>query len=119
MRQFNPQWRNRPRKRNNPEVQLVRHIIYELRNRGYVAGKVKTTGAPINGRFIKDLLLMKGLPDIFAFNLNTKVMLGIEAKAGSNKQTDDQLIFGAHFHNPPSRIYLVIRSIEDLIEAIK
>ena len=84
-----------------------------------MAGKVKVKGSPkVGGGWIFDPYLMRGLPDIFAFNYKSKVMLGIECKVNSNKQTDDQETFECYFNHPPERIYLIIRSLEELQKAI-
>lgn len=120
MRRFNPEWLNRPRKRGSPENHLVLQILHYLKARGLVAGKVKVKGSfSKRGAFILDPYLMTGLPDIFAFDTNNKVMYGIEAKVGSNSQSANQKSFQELFHNPPSRVYLVVYSLEDIQQAIK
>ncbi len=107
-------WLNRPHKRGNPEACLVRAILIYLKSRDWIAGKVKVRGFKTERGWINDPLMLTGLPDIFAFNDETKVMLGIEAKINNNFQTENQKVFQQLFHFPPSRIYAVIHSLEEL-----
>lgn len=80
-------------------------------------GKVKVKGT-LNrqGRFILDRELMKGLPDAFAFD--GPVMYAIETKIKGNYQTPEQKDFERLFHSPPSRIYILAYSWEDVEGAI-
>lgn len=115
MRKFNPEWLNRPRKRGNPENQLVLQILHYLKAVGLIAGKVKVKGSfSKRGAFIFDPYLMTGLPDIFAFDEKNKVMYGVECKVGNNTQSANQKTFQELFHNPPERVYLVAYSLEDV-----
>jgi hypothetical protein len=117
MSRINSSWYNKVRKRKSPERTLVLQILHYLRARGWTAGKVKTTGA-FNGKgYIFDPYLLTGLPDIFAFKQEgawCPVMLGIECKVEKNTQTSNQVAFQKLFHFPPSRIYLVARSLGDI-----
>lgn len=98
-----------------PEGVLVKQIIWELRSRGLKAGKVKVMGVRnANGSYRNDKYLFLGLPDIVAFDEKNKIMYAIEAKSGYNKQSDEQKEFQRLFHCPPSRIYAVIYSIDEL-----
>jgi len=111
---------NRHGRNNRAEKSLVIQLILELRSRGIIAGKVKTMGFRTkSGAFLKDFYLMTGLPDIFAFDEKKKIMYGIEAKVGKNKQTDNQIEFQRLFHCPPNRIYAIIYSKEALDVLLK
>ena len=111
---------NRPQKRAQPEAHLVLQILKYLALRGIVAGKAKVKGGILSrGKgFFLDPYLLKGLPDIFAFNQNTKVMYGIECKVKGNKQTLSQKFFERFFHYPPTRIYIIAYSLEDVEKAL-
>lgn len=117
-------FRQRPRKRQAPEGHLVLQCLHYLKARGYTAGKIKVQGSPLPGGrgFLFDPYRMTGLPDIFAFKQGGTwydIMYGIECKNGKNTQTDNQLAFQKLFHFPPSRVYLVIRSLDELVSVVK
>jgi len=119
MRHFNPQWLNRPRKKNNPETHLRRQALIYLRLKGHFAGKINVIGTPTGrGGFIASPDLMRGLPDIFSFSPD-KIMYAWELKIGKNPQSEYQKTFQRYFHNPPARQYFVIYSLEELQEIIK
>ena len=105
-----------PRK-HQPERRVVLTILKELAYNDWACGKVKVQGSPKQGGgFLYDPYMMRGLPDIFAFK--GSVMLGIECKAGANKQTPYQCAFQKYFHHPPYRLYILARSWEDVAKAI-
>jgi len=116
---MNPAWLQRPRKRGNPENHLRYQCLIYLKAKGFYCGKVKTTGARVEGRWMKDPLLLRGLPDIFAIDPQTKIFYAIECKIGKNPQSTFQKEFQRNFHFPTSRIYLIIRTLEELQEIIK
>ena len=118
MRHFNPEWQNRPHKRGNPEAHLLLSVLKYLDLSGWYCGKVKVKGSfSKQGNFIMDRYLMRGLPDALAFK--NGIMLAVETKSGKNTLTPDQIKFKEYFHNPPDRIYLEIRNIEEIQEIIK
>jgi hypothetical protein len=122
MRRFNPEWLNRPRKRDNPENHLVLQIIHYLRTCGLTCGKIKTQGSPkVGGGFLFDPYRITGLPDILASDRRNgkNILYALECKIGKNKQSPNQQNFQEIFHYPPSRQYLVIYSLEEIQEIIK
>ena len=50
--------------------------------------------------------------------VKNKIMYGIEAKIKGNSQSDNQISFQQLFHNPPSRIYLLAYTLEDIQKAV-
>lgn len=97
---------------------MLLQIIKLLRLKGLIVGKVKVKGTSNRqGRFILDPYLMKGLPDAFAFA--GPVMYAIETKVPGNHQTPDQKEFERLFHSPPTRIYVLAYSWEDVEKALK
>lgn len=115
---YNPEFLQRPRKRGNPEAHLLLQCLKYLDVSGWHCGKVKVKGSfSKQGHFIIDRYLMRGLPDAFAFK--NGIMLAIETKIHSNKITPEQEIFKTHFHSPPTRVYLTVYSLDDLISAVK
>lgn len=109
---------NRPKKHDNPETHLRRQVIIYLRSKSHIAGKVNVIGTPLKGGgFIASPDLMRGLPDIISFGPD-KTMYAWECKIGNNPQSDYQKAFQENFHYPPSRIYMVVRSIEDVQAAL-
>ena len=48
-------------------------------------------GVMRNGKFCYDKYLFRGVPDILAFRYDRIIF--VEAKAGKNIQSDDQLVF--------------------------
>jgi len=120
MRQFNPQWRNKPRKKANPETHLVKDIIIYLNVRGWEAKKIKTHGVyDSNSKgYRADPNAWVGVPDILAFKDN--LILFIEAKILPNKIKPDSS--QAHFRelcHKANISHLEINSIEQLEKAIK
>lgn len=100
-------------RRKQPEAHLLLQIIKLLRLKGLIVGKVKVKGTSNRqGNFILDPYLMKGLPDAFAFDKT--VMYAIETKIKGNPQTTEQKAFERLFHNPPTRIYILAYSWEDV-----
>lgn len=120
MPHFNPQWLNRPHKRDNPERRLQVQCCIYLYSLGWISGIVKNIGSPNKfGGHILDRYQMRGTPDIIAFSPDKKVMLAIEAKIKNNPQSDFQKMWQENFHLPPSRIYAIIRSRQELEDVIK
>lgn len=118
-RQFNQEWLNRPRKKNNPETHLRRQVITYLRLKGHIAGKINVIGTPTGkGGFIASPDLMRGLPDVISFAPD-KTMYAWELKIGKNILSDYQRAFQENFHLPPTRQYCVIHSLEELQGIIK
>lgn len=104
-------------RRKQPEAHLLLQIIKLLRLKGLIVGKVKVKGTSNRqGNFILDPYLMKGLPDAFAFS--GPAMYAIETKIKGNAQTPDQKEFEKVFHAPPSRIYILAYSWEDVERVI-
>lgn len=114
---FNPsRYGNR---KQTPETHLRRQALTFLRLKGHIAGKVNVIGTPLKGGgFIASPDLMRGLPDIFSFAPD-RTMYAIECKVGRNVLSSYQREFQHNFHNPPSRIYLIIYLLEDLERIIK
>ena len=104
-------------RRKQPEAHLLLLIIKLLRLHGLKVGKVKVKGTQSpRGNFILDPYLMRGLPDAIAFDKD--VMYAIETKVKGNSQTPDQKEFEKLFHYPPSRIYILAYSWEDVESVI-
>jgi len=105
-------------KRDNPEGRIVLQILKYLHLKGHYCGKVKTKGSFIKqGRFILDRYQMTGLPDIFSFSPDS-IFYAIECKAGKNNMSDNQVKFSEVFHLPPTRIFILAYSLEDVMKII-
>ena len=115
---FNPDFLNRPRKKQSPENHLVLQCIHYLRARGYEAYKIKTQGTPYKGRFLFDPYRLTGLGDLLAWKTPEQLIM-CECKINRNKQTTNQIFVQSFWHYPPTRIYAVINSLEELQKIIK
>ncbi len=111
---YNPEFLNRPRKRQSPEANLVRQIIIYLKARGFVAGKIKTMGVRRGHAFCFDPYLWRGCPDILAF---IPQLIFIEAKSLSGRQSDEQRAF-QNYCNIANIPYYLIHSLEELQKVI-
>jgi hypothetical protein len=104
-------------KRDNPEGRVVLSILKNLAWRGWYCGKIKVKGAiRPGGGFAFDPYTLRGAPDILS--MKGDVILAIEAKAGKNTLTEQQVTFRDNFHAPPHRIYIEARSWEDVEKII-
>ena len=92
------------------EKKLVVDIIKHLRDFGVYCGKIKTTGAFVRGRYIKDPCLFIGVPDILAFSMLTG-MWWVEVKIGQNDLSDEQVLFQQLCHKAGIK-HIVARSVE-------
>jgi len=106
---------NRIKKKDNPEGRLQLEILHYLRGLGFPCGKVKTKGSFNKGSFIKDRYQWTGLPDLLVF---TPKLLFLEIKVGKNSQTPNQKDF-QQFCEKANVKYFVVKSLEDVISAIK
>lgn len=73
------------------EAVIVRHILEYLSFIGAKAGKTKTMGVKRGNAYCFDKFTYRGFPDITGFHKGQ--IFFIEAKAGRNKQSNDQLLF--------------------------
>lgn len=109
---------NRPKKKDNPEGRLTLQCIKILRLKGYEAYKIKTQGSPkVGGGFLFDRYRLTGLGDILAWKTREQLFM-FECKVNSNEQTSNQIFVENFWHYPPTRIYKVIRSLEELQKII-
>jgi len=110
---FNPEFLNRPRKKNNPETHLVRQCIIYLRAKGFQTGKIKTHGVydKVAKAYRADPLAWVGVPDILLFMPG---LAFIECKVTSGQSpTQKQFQANCIAANIP---YYIIHSIEKLEE---
>ena len=100
------------------ERQLRLQICKMMLYKGWVGGKVNTTGTYLARRksYIFDRYLFKGLPDLLFFRgRNYLVQLAIECKSQGNTQTEHQRQFQEVFHNPKlKRFYILAYSWKDV-----
>ena len=106
MRRFNPQWLNKPRKKDNLERRLQLSIIKYLKARGYAVGKIKSFG--LKNRL--DIYMWRGLPDLLIF---TPKLYFLEIKANKNTLSPAQKDF-QYLCNKANIPYIVVRSIKDV-----
>ena len=114
MRRFNPQWLNRPRKRDNPEGRLVRQILIYLHARGYAAGKLKTMGVKRGNAYCFDPYQWRGVPDLLVF---TPALVFIECKSPTGTQSSEQKIF-QEYCNTANLTYILARNLSDVEKAL-
>lgn len=119
MRNFNPEWLNRNRKRDNPESAIQLQIIHYLKRIGAVVGKTKTMGVKRGKAYCFDIYTMRGKSDLEAFYKG--VMYCIEVKAPGKKiiENSDQDSYRSFFHSPPSRIFIEADCLDDVLSVIK
>jgi hypothetical protein len=98
--------------RKQPERSIQLQIIKYLKLKGFVVGKIKTTGARRGKFFILDPYQFKGVPDLLIF---TPALAFIEVKAGKNKQSPDQITFQKLCESSGTR-YLLAYSLDDIIK---
>ena len=92
-------------------LRICKMMLYS----GWWGGKKNTQGTYLKRykRYIKDPYLLKGVPDLSFFKGEWEV--AIEVKAGKNVQSDDQIEFQTHFHNPKMiRFYILAYDWEDV-----
>ena len=106
---------NHTKKRDNKEGRLQLQILHYLKGIGLAAGKIKTKGSFNKGSFIKDRYQWTGLPDLLVF---TPELLFLEIKVGKNTQTPNQKDF-QEFCKKANVRYFVVKSLDDVISAIK
>lgn len=115
MVKFNPNWQ-RPRKRGNPEGAIQLQILHYCKAKGYIIGKTKTTGIRRGNAFCFDPYCFRGFPDLTCF-ANNKLYF-IEVKSPQGVQSSEQKIF-QDICNKSGISYILARSLEDVISAIK
>jgi hypothetical protein len=74
----------------------------------------------ITGALLKAKGLKKGKPDFMVLHTNLggiTYVLWLEAKAGTNKQTEEQIEFEARASLSKNEIYKVVRDIEEVQKA--
>lgn len=99
--------------RDQPERRIQLTILKYLRMKGYQVGKIKTTGARRGKYFILDPYQFRGVPDLMVF---TPALHFIEVKAGSNKQSPEQIAF-QDLCNKAAIPYHLVYSLDDVISA--
>lgn len=97
--------------RRQPEREIQLQIIKYLRLKGYTVGKIKTTGARRGKAFILDPYQFKGIADLLVF---TPAIHFIEVKAGTNKQSPDQITF-QKLCEASGTPYTVAYSLDDIL----
>lgn len=106
-----PTKRSMPQKQ--PERALELAILRHLDLRGVIVGKTKIKGVALpNGGWGYDKWNFRGFADLHAFK--DGVMYAIEVKVGNNKLEDPQIRYRDLFHNPPSRVFIEARKLEDV-----
>ena len=116
MPHFNPQWLQRPRKKDNPEGRIALQILKYLRAIGAVAGKTKTMGVRRGNFYSRDPYLFLGFPDITFFYNNR--LYFCEVKSPTGQMSEHQKSFQEYCikSNIP---YILAKSLEDIISIIK
>jgi len=97
--------------RDQPERRIQLTIIKYLKMKNYAVGKIKTTGARRGKYFILDPYQFKGVPDLMVF---TPALHFIEVKAGSNKQSPEQIAF-QDLCNKSNTPYHLVYSLDEII----
>jgi hypothetical protein len=92
---------------------LMRLILIEVSKHG-MCWENNTGAALVGGRYIR--FGLKGSSDILA--CVKKIFVGIEVKVGRDRTSADQKKFGAALERAGG-IYIVARSVEDVIERLK
>ena len=117
MRHFNPDFLNRPRKRNNPEGILQLQIIRYCKARGFIIGKIKNKGSRIGNRFIFDPYAFLGLPDLLLFANNKMYFVEVKSPEGG-QQSEYQIAF-QNYCIKANIPYILVRDISDIEKIVK
>lgn len=116
MRHFNPEWLNRPRKKDNPEGRLQLQIIKYLKIMGAVVGKTKTHGVREGRAYRFDIYTFRGFPDLCCFYKQRMYFIEVKPPAGKQSPEQQQFELLCKEANIP---YILARDLETIQEIIK
>ena len=119
MPSFNPQWLQRPRKKDNPEGRTQLQILKYLKAIGAVVGKTKTVGIKRGKNYCFDPYTMRGKADLECFWKGVMYAIEVKAPGKSIKEDSDQDKYRNVFHCPPSRIFIEADCLEKVMSIIK
>jgi len=116
---FNPEFLNRPRKRDNPEGRTQLQIIHYLNSIGAVVGKTRTMGVKRGNSYCYDRYTMRGKADLECFHKGIMYAIEVKAPGKSIEEKSDQDIYRSLFHSPPSRIFIEADGLSDVQKIIQ